>query len=237
MNRASQAAYIEQNNATGRVSFWQAGDNHSVADRRGVSLFEYIHAIYGLLRQTKARQVLMIGCGGGTLATMLHRAKVKVTLVEIDPKSLQIARDYFNLPESIETHLADGAAFLRHDPRRYDAIVLDAYANEAIPKVFRKPAFYALAKARLKRGGMLLVNVIVRDDEDQQPARLAALAYTAFRDVRLLDAVGWEDRNAVLAAGNVKKLKAPRLLMKPERSAKKIAAGLKTLAFRERTDL
>src|SRR6516162_6104448 len=35
----------------------------SEADARGVSTAGYIHAIYGLIRQTKMRKVLMIGCG------------------------------------------------------------------------------------------------------------------------------------------------------------------------------
>ena len=57
---------IEQNNATGGVSYWQRNDNQSVADKNGISLADYIHAMYGFLRQAKAQRVLMIGCGGGT---------------------------------------------------------------------------------------------------------------------------------------------------------------------------
>ena len=68
---------IEYNNSTGNVSFWEKDDNHSVADKNGVSTADYIHAMYGFLRQAKSKHVLMIGCGGGTLATMLRRVGVK----------------------------------------------------------------------------------------------------------------------------------------------------------------
>src|ERR1700749_3248712 len=91
---------IEQNNISGRVSYWFDGEHQSVADKNGVSLADYIHAMYGFLRQTRARDVLMIGCGGGTLATMLSRDGVTVTVVDIDARSFKLAKRFFNLPEA-----------------------------------------------------------------------------------------------------------------------------------------
>ena len=44
---------IEQNNATGAVSYWQGGAQQSESDADGVSLAEYNHAMYGLIRQAK----------------------------------------------------------------------------------------------------------------------------------------------------------------------------------------
>jgi SAM-dependent methyltransferase len=225
---------IEQNNATGGISFWQSNDNQSVADRNGVSLADYIHAMYGFLRQAKARHVLMIGCGGGTLATMLHRAGVIVTIVDIDALSFAIASLYFNLPDDIERHVADGVAFLRRHSRRYDAIVLDAYTDTKIPQQFLKPAFFELVKSRLRpHRAIFLINILTADDDDRTPDRIARLMRKTWKQVRLLDADGWEDRNAVGLAGTVAKLKRPRLLMPPRRCAKTVAAGLKAFAFRE----
>jgi len=224
---------IEQNNATGDVSFWQKNDNQSVADRYGVSLADYIHAMYGFLRQAKARRVLMIGCGGGTLATMLHRAGVHVTLIDIDALSFAVAALYFHLPDEIERHVADGVRFLRRHRERYDAIVLDAYVDTRIPRQFLTPAFFRLAKSRLRtRGAIFLVNILTANDNDRTPDRIARLMRRAWRQVRLLDADGWEDRNAIGLAGAVAKLRRPRLLLPPARSARKVAAGLKAFEFR-----
>jgi SAM-dependent methyltransferase len=224
---------IEQNNATGGVSFWQKNDNQSVADRNGISLADYIHAMYGFLRQAKAQRVLMIGCGGGTLATMLHRAGVHVTLIDIDALSFAIAAPYFHLPEEIERHVGDGVRFLRHHRRRYDAIVLDAYVDTKIPRQFLQPSFFRLAKARLRaHGAIFLVNILTANDDDRTPDRIAQLMRQAWRQVRLLDADGWEDRNAVGLAGAVSKLRRPRLLVPPARCARKVASGLKAFEFR-----
>ncbi|HXC53704.1 MAG TPA: fused MFS/spermidine synthase [Rhizomicrobium sp.] len=232
MPRASTAA-IEQKNATGAVVYWEKGANQSEADAGGVSLADYIHAMFGFLVQAGARDVLMIGCGGGTLATMLRRAGVAVTIADIDARSFAIARAYFALPDDVACHVADGAAFLRRTRRRFDAIVLDAFDGGLIPQQLLTPAFFALAKARLRRrGGLFLVNLIVADDRDRTPDRVARLLGRIWAHARLLDSDGWLDRNAVAAAGAVAALRRPRLLMPPRRGAKKLAASLATLKFR-----
>jgi len=224
--------YIVQNNATGRVSYWQAEYNQSVSDDAGTSLADYIHAMYGFLRQAGSRDVLMIGCGGGTLATMLARSGVAVTIADIDALSFKIARDYFHMPDAIACHVADGAAFLRRRTHRYDAIVLDAFGESGMPKKFARPEFFALAASRLKRGGLFLMNVIVADDDDRAPDNLARAMKSAWRTVRILDSEGYDDRNAVLAAGPVARLKRPRLLLAPRGRKKKMAEDLATMQFR-----
>jgi hypothetical protein len=50
------------------LTYEQKGGNQSTADRNGVSLDAHIHALYGLTLQRPEKSVLMIGCGGGTLA-------------------------------------------------------------------------------------------------------------------------------------------------------------------------
>ena len=110
MERRTLAApghVIVQDNRTGKVSYWQKDYHQSASDGRGVSTADYIHAMYFFLRQAKCRDVLMIGCGGGTLATMLHSKGVKVTIVDIHKLSFDIARDYFHLPADIPCHVAD----------------------------------------------------------------------------------------------------------------------------------
>src|ERR1700744_566414 len=97
----------------GTLTYEQKGGNQSAVDAAGVSLDAYVHALYGLVLQARARKVLMIGCGGGTLGTMLARAGLRVTIVEIDPVSIRLARRYFGLPDPVTCHAADGLAFMR----------------------------------------------------------------------------------------------------------------------------
>ena len=94
------------------------------------------------------------------------------------------------------------------------------------------PAFFALAKSRLGRGGLFLMNMIVADDEDLAPDRVGGRLARAFGATRILDAEGEVDRNAVLAAGRIGRLKPPPLMLEPAQDAAALAAELKTFAFR-----
>ena len=224
--------YIIRDERTGKVSYWQREYHQSAADRHGTSTADYIHAMYFFLMQARARTVLMIGCGGGTLATMLHRVGVAVTVVDLHQMSFDIARRYFHMPAQIECHTADGIAWMKSHRQTYDAIILDAFGEHGMPPSFMQPSFFKLAKARLKRGGLFLMNVIVEDDDDRTPDILVRAMHAQWRNVRLLDTDGWTDRNAVIAAGAVANLKKPTVLMPPSPGGAKLVKQLDILDWR-----
>lgn len=224
---------VYRHRATGLLTYTQGGYEQSAADRHGVSTATYIHALYGLAVQTAARNVLVIGCGGGSLPSMLARTGVAVTVVDIDPAAFELARWYFGLPESCECHVADGEAFLKKETRRFDAIVLDAYDAAQMPAHLASPAFFAAVKAHLAPGGAFLVNAYVRDDDDPFARDLAERLKGTWRNVRMLDMKGRINRNAILMAGNVDALAQPTLITPPEVEATQIAQDLRLLAFVE----
>jgi cyclopropane fatty-acyl-phospholipid synthase-like methyltransferase len=225
--------YIIQDSRTGKVSYWQKEYHQSAADRHGVSTADYIHAMYFFLMQAGARDVLMIGCGGGTLATMLVRSGVSVTVVDLHKFSFDIARKYFQLPDAVECHVADGIAYLKQHRRKHDALILDAFGEGGMPPKFMQPDFFKLAKSRLKpRDSLFLMNVIVADDDDRTPDILVGAMRSQWGRVRLLDTDGWVDRNAVIAAGAVTNLKKPKVLMPPVPGGQKLVRQLDILDWR-----
>jgi spermidine synthase len=223
---------IEQDNQSGGVTYWLARGPQSLADRKGISLAAYIHALYGFLRQARPRTILLIGCGGGTLGTMLAKGGATVTMLDVDPLSFDLARRYFHLPKSIACHVADGAAFLRGNAARYDAIVLDAYGEDGVPRHLLRGAFFGLMKSRLAGGGIFLINMIAADDDDKAPDRAGWRLKRVFASVRVCDAEGELDRNVLLLAGRVGNLKRPRLVLRPARGSGELAAELKCFDFR-----
>ncbi|MBV9550438.1 MAG: fused MFS/spermidine synthase [Alphaproteobacteria bacterium] len=232
-NRISAAPGHTVIRAGGKVSYWQGEYHQSAADSVGVSTADYIHAMHYFLMQAQVKEVLMIGCGGGTLATMLTRAGVAMTVVDLHRLSFTIARKYFHLPEAVSCHVADGIQWLKQRRHRFDAIVLDAFGKDGMPKAFMRAPFFRLAKARLKqRGGLFLMNVIVDDDDDPTPDRLVRLMRRHWSRVRLLDTDGWVDRNAVIVAGAVAKLGRPKVLMPPHPGGAKLARALDILDWR-----
>lgn len=225
--------YIIQDSRTGKVSYWQKEYHQSAADAHGVSTADYIHAMYFFLMQAGARDVLMIGGGGGTLATMLVRSNVQVTVVDLHKFSFDIAKKYFHLPEAVTCHVADGVEYLKTHRQRHDALVLDAFGEGGMPEAFMQPAFFKLAKSRLKpKSSLFLMNVIVADDDDDTPDDLVRALRRQWGRVRLLDTDGWTDRNAVIAAGAVTNLKRPKVLMAPRPGGDKLAKELDILDWR-----
>ena len=225
--------YIIRDDSSGKVSYWQGEYHQSAADRSGISTADYIHAMYFFLMQAQARDVLMIGCGGGTLATMLAKSQVQVTVVDLHKFSFDIARKYFQLPQEVTCHVADGIEYLKSNRRRHDAIILDAFGEGGMPAEFMQPAFFKLAKSRLKpRNSLFLMNVIVADDDDTTPDIMVRALRAQWQKVRLLDTDGWIDRNAVIAAGAAAKLKKPRVLMPPKPGGAKLVKQLAVLDWR-----
>ena len=80
-------------------------------DRHGVSVSGYVHAIELLVRD--AENILMIGGGGGALATMLARAGKTVTVVDIEPEAEDLARRYFWLDPDVRWVTADAVQFAK----------------------------------------------------------------------------------------------------------------------------
>ena len=122
---------------------------------------EYVrYALLGLAHHGRPRRVLMVGLGGGTFSTLVHRALPDATVdaVEIDPvvvagraRALRPARGRratgCTSPTPPTGWRAIGAA--------YDFVLLDAYAGEGIPAALATGSVLsggrAAARARRRR--------------------------------------------------------------------------------------
>jgi spermidine synthase len=218
--------------STGALIYEQGGCSQSSADGNGTSIASYIHAIFGFLSQSRARRILLIGGGGGTLATMLVRARRNVTIVDINPASFDLAKRYFGLPDSVAWHVEDGKSFLRSDTASYDAIVLDAFQGDRIPAHLQSKRFFRLVHDRLAERGAVLANVHVKHDLDGCADRIAHGMSKVWKSVRLLDSEGVLGRNAIVMAGDVSHLRAPHLLVAPASGANRIDRALTAMRFR-----
>jgi spermidine synthase len=223
---------VLQTKKTGSLIYSQGDYFQSEADGNGTSLIPYIHGFYGLLSQARSENVLMIGCGGGTLATMLAKSGCKVTVVDINPHAFLLARQYFSLPASVVCRVADGCHFLLSEGQIFDAVILDAFAGDRIPEHLRSLAFFRLVRARLSPAGVIFANVHVRNDTDGAADRVATEMSHVWDDVRLLDLKGQTNRNAIVMAGQVSDLAKPALTMRPDMSADEIVAELDAMQFR-----
>jgi spermidine synthase len=146
---------------------------------------EYVrYALIGLAHQGRPRRVLMVGLGGGTFSTLVHRALPEATIdaVEIDPVVVEAARAHFGLREDgrYRVHVADAADWIARAEGTYDFVLLDAYAGEGIPEALGTRAFFEAVARRLAPGGVVAINIAEMQAEGRAVARAFAAVLTPF---------------------------------------------------------
>lgn len=115
--------------------------------------------------------ILILGMGTGTFATQCQRyfgddCKLNIEGVEIDESITELARKYFHLSEEIPVFTYDGRAYLNAVKKKYDVIMVDAYQDITIPFQMSSVEFFTLVKEHLNDGGVMVVNMNVRSEEE-----------------------------------------------------------------------
>jgi spermidine synthase len=119
---------------------------------------------YGLARLSTARgmprSVLIWGLGAGVFARALAEAGAQVTVIEIDPMSEKVAREYFGLPTSVKVIIGDARTETLELSEEYDVIVLDAFSGDTPPfHLLTREALLSL-RDRLAADGLVLANIV-----------------------------------------------------------------------------
>lgn len=175
-------------------------------------LFDYNQRFLEISLSVSPKRALVIGGGGFTLPTALltRFPWLKLDVVEIDPVLPQIARDYFELPNTkrLQIFTEDGRAFLERTKTKYDLIILDAFGGYVIPKQLLTLEAVDLYKKHLARGGVLSINFIAgySDGRLSLTQEILATFSQRFPALELYRAdrglpIGIE-QNLVLVAGN-----------------------------------
>ncbi|MDW8073291.1 MAG: fused MFS/spermidine synthase [Nitrososphaerota archaeon] len=111
-----------------------------------------------------AERVLFIGGGGfsGPKYFLQEFPSLVVEVVEIDPVVIEVARKYFDVPDEPQLiiHNDDGRVFLQKVERKFDGIIIDAYAKTYIPYHLMTLEFFRLVKNRLSDDGVVVSNII-----------------------------------------------------------------------------
>jgi spermidine synthase len=88
--------------------------------------------------------------------------QMTIDTVEIDPVVVDVAREYFELPDDdrLRVEVEDGRRYVQSTDETYDIIIVDAYYADALPFHLTTEEFFREAKARLNPGGVVVYNVI-----------------------------------------------------------------------------
>jgi spermidine synthase len=119
--------------------------------------------IAALALPAECKDVLLIGLGGASLPKFIQKQLpgLRLDIVELDPDVVKVAEQYFNFKGSPNTRVfvLDGRLFLKRTQKKYDVILLDAYAGDRVPFHMTTLEFVGLVKSHLAPGGVVATNL------------------------------------------------------------------------------
>lgn len=155
---------------TGRFRVLQFGDNavQGAIDLRDPDriVLEYPREIVRLIRKRTPENgiIFMIGHGIGTIAG--HFREDQCLVAEVNADIVELSRSYFQYGWN-NVEIGDGRALLEQQADgSFDYVILDAFTREGTPHHLKTEEFFAMARQKLKAGGMLIMNAAGRLQRD-----------------------------------------------------------------------
>jgi spermidine synthase len=181
---------------------WMARESGIDLDNPSRIIVPYVRYLFaGSVVSPNPSKALVIGLGGGGFNRLFNEVypDAVLTSVEIDPKVLELAREYMGFAESDKNIVAirDGRSFVRRSKDQYDWIILDAFHGSVVPPHLKTREFYEELGAHLTPGGVLIANI--HDDSELFFYDLATYR-AAFRDVVMLKVP--DSGNVIVLAAN-----------------------------------
>ncbi len=105
-------------------------------------------------------EILILGLGTGTYAKqcLTYFPQMSIEGVEIDESIVELAREYFELPDEVKVTVEDGRAYLSQ-AGMYDVIMVDAYQDITIPFQMSTVEFFTEVSQHLNENGVMVVNM------------------------------------------------------------------------------
>lgn len=151
--------------------------------------------------------ILVLGVAGGSvIKTLAEEIKFtgKITGVEIDPKVIEIANNYFNLSSinNLEIVICDAFEFVLKTKEKYDLIIIDIFKDTVMPNFLFEDYFINRINYLLNVNGFILFNTMTLKNKDKERNDTYKLHFDDAYSVRMYPKV--EDHNELFT---IKKLR------------------------------
>lgn len=169
------ARFLRQN------SNWSSGQFHDSDDLA----FDYTrYMLLAPLFTDTIRDAYVIGGGAYTVPGAILREfpEARVDVSEIEPWLFEMSKKYFRLADNprLVNYIEDGRRILARSERSYDLIFGDVYyAPASVPFQFTTREFFELAKDKMSKQGVFVLNFIGYLPEDEP-----SLLYSEIKTVR-----------------------------------------------------
>jgi spermidine synthase len=189
---------IAQERKTGARLYVEEGVKQSYVLPGGSAGLDYVRLMVRVLEG--APDIILFGCGGGALASELCNRGCRVTVVDDNPISFEIARRYFWMPASVLC-VADGMVeFLEKGPGEYAAIGVDVGGPSFDYESTLTPSTCALLGRRLANGGRVAINIARDWAQDATLMRTADRLCNEGLGARIFEEAPRKGRSALIVA-------------------------------------
>lgn len=131
--------------------------------------YDYALASNSMVKDNEGpTDILILGLGTGTFASesMAYYDNLAIDGVEIDSQIVDLAYQYFDLPESVNAYIMDGRSYITSCEKKYDIIMVDAYQDITIPFQMSSVEFFTIVKEHLTPGGVMVVNMNMKTNKE-----------------------------------------------------------------------
>ena len=165
---------------------------------------EYTQAmLLGLVWQNQPQRIYIAGFGGGRIPLVLHHylPETVIDCADIDAIAIEAATQCFGVEfdSRLTVAIQDGREYLEQQKpdRQYDIIMTDVFfGNGYFPHRLATKEFYQLCEKRLSSDGVVLVNLLQRDEFYAEKVKTFQ---SVFSQVCVCP---WKDINSVLIGSN-----------------------------------
>jgi spermidine synthase len=162
----------------------------------------------GFGRIKTKKSILVLGVAGGCVIKLLVneiKFKGSITGIEIDPDTITLANQYFNLDQipNVNIIMGDAQKFVKESKMTYDLVIIDVFEDCIMPCFLFEEDFMNNIKELLVQNGMVLFNTIVTNFNHQiRNNNYKKLVTTHFQDVRVISEIEGNNELFILKKGH-----------------------------------
>lgn len=126
----------------------------------------------GYQKISNFKTILVLGVAGGSVIKTLvdeFEYRGKITGVEIDAETINLANKYFGLDkiDNLQIVITDAEKFVKEINETYDLIIIDIFEDNIMPDFLFENTFISNVLKILNTNGFVLFNTIVSDNSAQ----------------------------------------------------------------------
>ena len=178
------------------------------------------------------KEILFIGLGGGTMPKFFYKlfTKTKLTILELNPKVIQIAKHFFKLPISknrFNILQGDGIKYIKETEKKYDLLISDAFEDYGLPEEFCTISYFESCRNALSEKGVFMINLWGSDSKTPLYIDRINLVF----DQQVLYAESSKPGNVIVFAFNEKNVEYPINILKQKIKSLEMNYGLDLMLY------